>query len=316
MPGIVYNMVKIYEDRFIYSVIKYKSANYLETATSNVVKIVVDDIKHLDCFASEHGLQTNITDAESDELIHRMIRVFNSKAQLGIIDDQVFRNALEKLKPGDGFQDLKRYYSSGYKEKKRKEREELLEVRRQKRLEEENERQEKELEKQQEKREAELREKQRWREQDLIRAEKKKEREEKRYQAWLEQQRIKWEKKRQAEEQRKKEELEKSHLYEYFCAYINKPVIRTISQTDKKVFDVIEVDVGLTQIIEEQDIIPLLNQYKERMIKDVLKAIENYPRFIKYGVPIDYIDIASITFNKKSRVVHLMFVLKEIHKMD
>ena len=113
MPGIVYNFVKKYDDRFICAAVKYRSVNYLETATGNTLKIIVDDINNFESFAEEHGLKTEYSKEEEAEALDRMIRIYKSRARCGEIDRLAFKIALKNLQIGDGYVDLKRCYKSG-----------------------------------------------------------------------------------------------------------------------------------------------------------------------------------------------------------
>ena len=106
--------------------------------------------------------------------------------------------------------------------------------------------------------------------------------------------------------------------YEEFCAFISKPKIRKLDDSPKKVFDVIEVHVGLTQraIGFDDRLWTLLELYKQRIIEDVFKSVSEYPGFIKYGVPIEYLDVDKMTLNVKGRSLFILLKLKDSDKLN
>ena len=296
MPGIVYNIVKKYNDRFIYTVIKYRSVNYLETATSNTVKLVVADIDDFEHFVSEHDLQIDYSKQEEAELINRMRQIFKSKVQKGDIDEALFLDALDELQVGDEFNALRSNYSTKVKKKKAKEYQTKLkkdrEERRKKHL-------QKALEIQKNGVPAEevlLQLKDKWR----------KEKEEK--------DKLNKERQHQFLIEMSKRPVE----YEEFCAFISKPKIRKLDNSPKKAFDVIEVHVGLTQgaIGFDDRLWTLLESYKQRIIEDVFKSVSEYPGFIKYGVPIEYLDVDKMTLNVKGRSLFILLKLKDLDKRN
>lgn len=296
MPGIVYNIVKKYNDRFIYTVIKYRSVNYLETATSNTIKLVVADIDDFEHFVSEHDLQIDYSKQEEAELINRMRQIFKSKVQKGDIDEALFLDALDELQVGDEFNALRSRYSTKVKKKKAKEYQTKLEKDRE-------ERRKKHLQKALEiqkngvpAEEVLLQLKDKWR----------KEKEEK--------DKLSKERQHQFLIKMSKRPVE----YEEFCAFISKPKIRKLDNSPKKVFDVIEVHVGLTQraIGFDDRLWTLLELYKQRIIEDVFKSVSEYPGFIKYGVPIEYLDVDKMTLNVKGRSLFILLKLKDSDKLN
>ena len=296
MPGIVYNIVKKYNDRFIYTVIKYRSVNYLETATSNTIKLVVADIDDFEHFVSEHDLQIDYSKQEEAELINRMRKIFTSKVQKGDIDEALFLDALDELQVGDEFNALRSRYSTKVKKKKAKEYQTKLEKDRE-------ERRKKHLQKALEiqkngvpAEEVLLQLKDKWR----------KEKEEK--------DKLNKERQHQFLIKMSKRPVE----YEEFCAFISKPKIRKLDNSPKKVFDVIEVHVGLTQraIGFDDRLWTLLELYKQRIIEDVFKSVSEYPGFIKYGVPIEYLDVDKMTLNVKGRSLFILLKLKDSDKLN
>lgn len=321
MPGIVYNIVKKYNDRFIYTVIKYRSVNYLETATSNTVKLVVADIDDFEHFVSEHDLQIDYSKQEEAELINRMRRIFKSKVQRGDIDEALFLDALDELQVGDEFNTLRSHYSTKVKNKKAKEYQKKLEINKEgRRKREEKQRQ---IEEQNRARERQ--------QQEALRAAQ--------IQKALEiqkngvpaevallQLREKWRKEKEERDKLNKErqhqfliEMSKRPVkYEEFCAFISKPKIRKLDNSPKKVFDVIEVYVGLTQgaIGFDDRLWTLLELYKQRIIEDVFKSVSEYPGFIKYGVPVEYLDVDKMTLNVKGRTLFILLKLKGSDKRN
>ena len=296
MPGIVYNIVKKYNDRFIYTVIKYRSVNYLETATSNTVKLVVADIDDFEHFVREHDLQIDYSKQEEAELINRMRRIFKSKVQKGDIDEALFLDALDELQVGDEFNALRSHYSTKVKKKKAKEYQTKLEKDRE-------ERRKKHLQKALEI------------QKNGVPAEEV-----------LLQLKDKWRKEKEEKDKLNKErqhqfliEMSKRPVeYEEFCAFISKPKIRKLDNSPKKVFDVIEVYVGLTQraIGFDDRLWTLLESYKQRIIEDVFKSVSEYPGFIQYGVPIEYLDVDKMTLNVKSRSLFILLKLKDSDKRN
>ena len=296
MPGIVYNIVKKYNDRFIYTVIKYRSVNYLETATSNTVKLVVADIDDFEHFVSEHDLQIDYSKQEEAELINRMRLIFKSKVQKGDIDEALFLDALDELQVGDEFNALRSNYSTKVKKKKAKEYQTKLEKDRE-------ERRKKHLQKALEI------------QKNGVPAEEV-----------LLQLKDKWRKEKEEKDKLNKErqhqfliEMSKRPVeYEEFCAFISKPKIRKLDDSPKKVFDVIEVHVGLTQraIGFDDRLWTLLELYKQRIIEDVFKSVSEYPGFIKYGVPIEYLDVDKMTLNVKGRSLFILLKLKDSDKRN
>ena len=296
MPGIVYNIVKKYNDRFIYTVIKYRSVNYLETATSNTVKLVVADIDDFEHFVSEHDLQIDYSKQEEAELINRMRQIFKSKVQKGDIDEALFLDALDELQVGDEFNALRSHYSTKVKKKKAKEYQTKLEKDRE-------ERRKKHLQKALEI------------QKNGVPAEEV-----------LLQLKDKWRKEKEEKDKLNKErqhqfliEMSKRPVeYEEFCAFISKPKIRKLDNSPKKAFDVIEVHVGLTQraIGFDDRLWTLLELYKQRIIEDVFKSVSEYPGFIKYGVPIEYLDVDKMTLNVKGRSLFILLKLKDLDKRN
>ena len=296
MPGIVYNIVKKYNDRFIYTVIKYRSVNYLETATSNTVKLVVADIDDFEHFVSEHDLQIDYSKQEEAELINRMRQIFKSKVQKGDIDEALFLDALDELQVGDEFNALRSNYSTKVKKKKAKEYQTKLEKDRE-------ERRKKHLQKTLEI------------QKNGVPAEEV-----------LLQLKDKWRKEKEEKDKLNKErqhqfliEMSKRPVeYEEFCAFISKPKIRKLDDSPKKVFDVIEVHVGLTQraIGFDDRLWTLFELYKQRIIEDVFKSVSEYPGFIKYGVPIEYLDVDKMTLNVKGRSLFILLKLKDSDKLN
>ena len=296
MPGIVYNIVKKYNDRFIYTVIKYRSVNYLETATSNTVKLVVADIDDFEHFVSEHDLQIDYSKQEEAELINRMRQIFKSKVQKGDIDEALFLDALDELQVGDEFNALRSRYSTKVKKKKAKEYQTKLEKDRE-------ERRKKHLQKALEI------------QKNGVPAEEV-----------LLQLKDKWRKEKEEKDKLNKErqhqfliEMSKRPVeYEEFCAFISKPKIRKLDNSPKKVFDVIEVHVGLTQraIGFDDRLWTLLESYKQRIIEDVFKSVSEYPGFIQYGVPIEYLDVDKMTLNVKGRSLFILLKLKDSDKLN
>ena len=296
MPGIVYNLVKKYNDRFIYTVIKYRSVNYLETATSNTVKLVVADIDDFEHFVSEHDLQMDYSKQEEAELINRMRKIFKSKVQKGDIDEALFLDALDELQVGDEFSALRSHYSTKVKKKKAKEYQTKLEKDRE-------ERRKKHLQKA-----LEIQKKGVPAEEVLL------------------QLKDKWRKEKEEKDKLNKERQHQFLIkmskrpveYEEFCAFISKPKIRKLDNSPKKVFDVIEVHVGLTQraIGFDDRLWTLLELYKQRIIEDVFKSVSEYPGFIKYGVPIEYLDVDKMTLNVKGRSLFILLKLKDLDKRN
>ena len=334
MPGIVYNLVKKYNDRFIYSVIKYKSVNYLETATSNTVKLVVADIDDFEHFLSGHELQIDYSEQEETELINRMRRIFKSKVQRGDIDEALFLDALDELQVGDEFNTLRSHYSTKVKNKKAKEYQKKLEINREERRKREEKQRQIEEQNRARERQRQIEEQNRTRErqqQEALRAAQ--------IQKALEiqkngvpaevallQLREKWRKEKEERDKLNKErqhqfliEMSKRPVkYEEFCAFISKPKIRKLDNSPKKVFDVIEVYVGLTQgaIGFDDRLWTLLELYKQRIIEDVFKSVSEYPGFIKYGVPVEYLDVDKMTLNVKGRTLFILLKLKDSDKQN
>ena len=321
MPGIVYNIVKKYNDRFIYTVIKYRSVNYLETATSNTIKLVVADIDDFEHFVSEHDLQIDYSKQEEAELINRMRQIFKSKVQKGDIDEALFLDALDELQVGDEFNTLRSHYSTKVKNKKAKEYQKKLEINREERR--KREEKQRQIEEQNRARERQ--------QQEALRAAQ--------IQKALEiqkngvpaevallQLREKWRKEKEERDKLNKErqhqfliEMSKRPVkYEEFCAFISKPKIRKLDNSPKKVFDVIEVYVGLTQgaIGFDDRLWTLLELYKQRIIEDVFKSVSEYPGFIKYGVPVEYLDVDKMTLNVKGRTLFILLKLKDSDKRN
>ena len=347
MPGIVYNLVKKYNDRFIYSVIKYKSVNYLETATSNTVKLVVADIDDFEHFLSGHELQIDYSEQEETELINRMRRIFKSKVQRGDIDEALFLDALDELQVGDEFNTLRSHYSTKVKNKKAKEYQKKLEINREERRKREEKQRQIEEQNRACERQRQIEEQNRARERQRQIEEQNRTRERQQQEALraaqiqkaleiqkngvpaevaLLQLREKWRKEKEERDKLNKErqhqfliEMSKRPVkYEEFCAFISKPKIRKLDNSPKKVFDVIEVYVGLTQgaIGFDDRLWTLLELYKQRIIEDVFKSVSEYPGFIKYGVPVEYLDVDKMTLNVKGRTLFILLKLKDSDKQN
>lgn len=100
--------------------------------------------------------------------------------------------------------------------------------------------------------------------------------------------------------------------YDVFRAVIHEPSFGRYLESPPEFFDYIEVDVSLTMLVFDQDIVPLVNLYKDKITQDVLELIENDENFKQYGIPINFIKLERVSLNKESRELHYLFVLKEV----
>lgn len=309
MSGVVYRFVKKYEDRFIYIAIKYSSMQFYEKASSNKVSLFVEKIEDFDKLNNEYAWNV-MPDNESDiRFIDDFIVVYKARFHVGTIEYSDMIAALDRLCQGDGLMNLKTYYNKVLKEKenrqKEQEKQEKLRAVFEKRL-------------QKERREQEKLEKQRVERQEYLRklAERK------------EQKRLK-ELQKEAEKQAKREEAikkkiaddergftlkdrEQAKQYETFLAFIDKPNFRKLEESPEKVFDFIDVYVGLTQMLFDDDYPQLLEKYITRINQDVMKSVEDSKGFKKYGIPINFVKIDKVTFNPKARTLYYLLSLKEV----
>ena len=102
----------------------------------------------------------------------------------------------------------------------------------------------------------------------------------------------------------------KARHYDTFRAFIGKPCIRRYAESPKGVFDYIELDVGLSMLAMESEVIPLLKKYRSRIDKEVIESIQTNKNFKECGVPVNYIKIDKISFNRKTRTLRYLLSCK------
>lgn len=96
-----------------------------------------------------------------------------------------------------------------------------------------------------------------------------------------------------------------------FITRIDTPSIeREIGNKDKNTFDFIYVDVCIIQLWDT-DKKEYIKANIQEIKKRVLEKIENSNRFKRYGVPINFLKLTSITLTRDD-VLHFIFELKEI----
>lgn len=309
MAGITYQLVKKYEDRFIYTIIKWKSKYYSPTSTGNKVSLIIDDISKYNDISIEYGWNEKDLLLKEQDPIDDFLRIFIARFQMGKIDRDAFEKILDGLEVGEDINNLKK----AYREEKDK-----LHFREKceneiKRIYERIEQKEKQKQRNEEKK-AKIRE-----ERERIREEKR--RLEKQLDAERKERRIRQQLKRKEEKEREKRlhELKKANeerivasKYEIFCPYIQKPFFGKYFDSPKDIIDYIEVDVNFTMLVFDQDIEPLVKLYKDRITQDVIDVIESSEEFVDYGIPINFFKIERVSLNKESRELHYLFVLKEV----
>lgn len=108
MAGIMYQLVKKYEDKFIYSIIKWNSKYY--SPTSIGVSLVVDDISKFDEMSVEFGWNEDELLSKEQELVDEFWHTFIARYQMGKIERDTFEGILDGLKVGQGINELKKSY--------------------------------------------------------------------------------------------------------------------------------------------------------------------------------------------------------------
>ena len=98
---------------------------------------------------------------------------------------------------------------------------------------------------------------------------------------------------------------------ERFVTRIERPTFVCIPENPNKVttFDYIHLYVGLVSEWDE-DISSYLNAHIKEINKMVWNKLENDRRFLKYGIPINFLKIAKVTFKKCTSELHYVFELK------
>jgi hypothetical protein len=86
---------------------------------------------------------------------------------------------------------------------------------------------------------------------------------------------------------------------------------REPENTNTKTFDFIRVEV-LTAALNKYDLYEWAKKFKDTLISNILKKLESDKRFIKYGVPINFLRLDNIIITNDCLVV-FMFELKQIH---
>lgn len=108
MAGITYQLVKRYEDRFIYTIIKWNSKYY--SPTSIGVSLVVDDISKFDEMSVEFGWNEDELLSKEQDLVDEFWHTFIARYQMGKIKRDTFEGILDGLKVGQGINELKKSY--------------------------------------------------------------------------------------------------------------------------------------------------------------------------------------------------------------
>ena len=306
MAGITYQLVKKYEDRFIYSIIKWNSKYY--SPTSIGVSLVVDDISKFDEMSVEYGWNEDELLSKEQELVDEFLHTFIARYQMGKIERDTFEGILDGLKVGQGINELKKSYrierNAILDRPKNEAKAQALLIKEEKLL----QRQLEEKEKQRRKQQREERKQKRLEELHIqikkdkeVRKIREKEKEEK--------------KARQRTLKEFEKNLKERNIgveYDVFRAVIHEPSFGRYFESPPEFFDYIEVDVGLTMLVFDQDIVPLVKLYKDKITQDVLDSIKNDENFKQYGIPINFIKLERISLNKESRELHYLFVLKEV----
>ncbi len=321
MPGIVYKFVKKYDDRFIYISIRYTSKYYLETATSNKISLIVADIDQYEAIAKEHHWDIVTSAIEEEASFDSFVRVFNSKMQLGEINHDLFCEALDEVEDGEPINNLKKRYRSKIVKSQLAEKERIRIRAEQGRKKREEERLilERRIAKQEQMqqgiknlesaiaraRREELFAIARARRQEILKQREESERQK--------QEQISNEKKRK-DAIKAEMERQEGMKYENFFAHIEKPVFRRAYNSPKGVFDFIDVYVGLSQLVADEDIPVYVGQYSKRLNKEIISMIAESPEFAKYGIPINFLKIERVTLNKKARTLYYLISLKDTNQ--
>ncbi len=310
MAGILYKLIKKYEDRFIYTIIKWNSKYYSPTSSSNKVSIVVDDISNFSVLSAENGWDKENSPSDDQVMVDEFWQIFTARFQMGKIERNDFIAILDSLEVGQGINELKKAYKIARNmilDRPKNERiaqKRLLDKERQfKKLLEEKEKeqrkQQREEEKQKQLEELHLQIK---RDKELRKIREKEREEKRRLQA------------KQKEHQMRMKERITGMKYDVFRALIHEPVFGRYHDSSQTYFDYIEVDVSFTMLVFDQDIKPMVSCYKDRITLDVLESNRNNKEFKKYGIPINFLRIDRVSLNETSRELHYLFVLKELHK--
>lgn len=256
MPGTIYEIVKKYEDRVLFTITQYRSKTYQPENLYNKVTLAMVPIEEAPSVAEEYGIDLTLDQETLNKTQSNFAIKCYSQFWLDQIDD-VFWASVDELPVGATLSDLKKKYKAKLNEyKKRK----LLD----------------------------------WRK---AHADREKE---------YEQQQAK------ANEKRKKHKAKKEdcNTYDIFRAFIVKPECRKSVDTPNGIYDFFEVDVSLSMIVNEEDVHPLIEKYKEQINEDVINKVAESSQFKKMCISANCLQIDKILYRKETRTLHYLLSLK------
>lgn len=94
-----------------------------------------------------------------------------------------------------------------------------------------------------------------------------------------------------------------------FVTLIEKPIIeRKTDNLNKDTFDFIKVSINLMKTLEEDERQRLAKEYYEEIKDMVVDKIEKYKPFIKYGVPINVLELSDVRLTKDACMLFIFEV--------
>lgn len=107
------------------------------------------------------------------------------------------------------------------------------------------------------------------------------------------------------------EHHEKKKGIERFITKIEKPTFeRTPENENNNTFDFIRVDVNILKNFDEKR--KYIRNHHNEICNMVLKKIEKDKRFLKYGIPINFLKIEKATLISRMDIIEFLFSIKEI----
>lgn len=107
------------------------------------------------------------------------------------------------------------------------------------------------------------------------------------------------------------EHHEKKKGIERFITKIEKPIFERIPENENKnTFDFIRVDINIIKNFEGKR--KYIREHHNEICNMVLRKIEKDNRFLKYGIPINFLKIEKATLILRMNIIEFLFSIKEI----
>lgn len=254
MPGTIYEIVKKYDDRALFTATQYKSKIYQPETLNNKMTLMVVPIEKAPAIAEEYGIALDL-DQEALRTSQACFAIkCHSQFWLDHVDD-IFWDSVDELPIGATLSDLKKKYKAKLNDYTKQKMHDWGK---------ENAEREKEYKQQQ----------------------------------------------ANAKKKEYEEKKEKNRAYDIFRAFIVKPVCRKSSDTPKGIYDFFEVEVSLSMLVDEEDVHPLIEKYKDKIAKDVIDKVAESPQFMKMDISPNLLQIDKILYRKETRTLHYLLSLK------